>query len=71
MGENASEETAISLFDTEKRFVRLKHIRNDGFVEFEFEIGDPGLALELIMPLRAYRAFCNANCVAFLPSIDT
>lgn len=70
MHENASQETAISLFDTEKRFVRLTRIRHDGFVEFEFEVGDPGLALDLIMPVHAYRAFCNANRVAFLPSND-
>lgn len=71
MVEDAPEETGIALFDTEKRFVRLKRIRDDGFVEFSFEIGDPGLALELIMPANAFRAFCRANSVAVLPSIDT
>jgi phenol hydroxylase P0 protein len=61
---------ATAPFDTQKKFVRLNRIRPDGFVEFEFAIGDPGLALELIMPAHAYRAFCHANRVAFLPAID-
>jgi phenol hydroxylase P0 protein len=32
-------------FDLTKRYVRLTQVRADGFVEFEFAIGDPGLAV--------------------------
>lgn len=67
MVEHDPEGTATSSFDTEKRFVRLNRIRYDGFVEFEYAVGDPGLALELIMPAHAYRAFCHANRVVILP----
>jgi len=28
-------------FDTSKRFVRLIEKREDGFVEFEFSVGEP------------------------------
>jgi phenol/toluene 2-monooxygenase (NADH) P0/A0 len=48
-------------FDTAKRFVRLTQVRADGFVEFEFAIGDPELAVELILPADAYRDFCRDN----------
>lgn len=50
-------------FDPRTRFVRLIRIRSDGFVEFEFAIGDPDLAVDLIMPADAYRDFCRDNNV--------
>lgn len=58
-------------FDPTKKFVRVNRIRYDGFIEFEFAIGDPGLSLELIMPLHAYRTFCQMNAVAHLPALDS
>jgi phenol/toluene 2-monooxygenase (NADH) P0/A0 len=48
-------------FDPAKRYVRLTQVRADGFVEFEFAIGDPELAVELILPADAYRDFCRDN----------
>ena len=56
-------------FDPTRRFVRLRQVRGDGFVEFEFAIGEPDLAVELIMPTAAYRAFCRDNQVTVLPSL--
>ena len=57
-------------FDPRRRFVRLCHVRDDGFVEFEFAVGEPELAVELIMPAAAYRAFCSDNQVTVLPSLQ-
>ena len=57
-------------FDTTRRFVRLTRVRDDGFVEFEFAVGEPELAVELIMPAAAYRAFCSDNQVTVLPSLQ-
>ena len=48
-------------FDPRTRFVRLRRVRSDGFVEFEFAIGDPDLAVDLILPADAYRDFCRDN----------
>ena len=48
-------------FDVGTRYVRLTQVRDDGFVEFEFSIGDPDLAVDLILPAEAYRAFCRDN----------
>lgn len=53
--------TGVPPFDTAKRYVRLTQVRADGFVEFEFAIGDPELAVELILPADAYRDFCRDN----------
>lgn len=49
-----------------QRYVRLREQRPDGFVVFDFAIGDPGLACELIMPLAAYQEFCASNHVVHL-----
>ncbi len=49
-----------------QRYVRLREHRPDGFVIFDFAIGDPGLACELIMPMAAYQEFCAANHVIYL-----
>lgn len=52
--------------DTKNRYVRLREQRDDGFVIFDFAIGDPGLSCELIMPMAAYREFCASNHVVHL-----
>jgi phenol hydroxylase P0 protein len=49
-------------------FVRLQCRRPDGFIEFEFSIGDPMLAVDLILPEAAYGIFCRANRVRELPA---
>jgi Phenol hydroxylase subunit len=48
-------------FDLTKRYVRLNQVRADGFVEFQFAIGDPDLTVDLILPAEAYREFCRDN----------
>ena len=59
-------------FDPAKRYVRLTQMRADGFVEFEFAIGEPELAVALILPADAYRDFCRDNhavLISPLPSL--
>ena len=53
-------------FDVTQRYVRFRHQRRDGFVEFDFSIGDPALSVELVMPWQAYERFCAANSVVHL-----
>ena len=48
-------------FDVTQRYVRFRQERRDGFVEFDFSIGDPALSVELVMPWHAYERFCAAN----------
>ena len=44
-------------FDASRRFVRVRNYRPDGFVEFDFAIGDPALSVQLILPRAAFDAF--------------
>ena len=38
------------------RYVRVRQIVNDKFVEFDFAIGDPSLYVELVLPKEAAAA---------------
>lgn len=56
--------------DTTRRFVRLSGERPNGFVEFEFAIGEPEIFVEMILPGLAFAEFCTANRVEILPPRD-
>lgn len=62
--------SAPSVFDVNRRYVRLREVRADGFVEFEFAIGDPDLAVDLIMPADAFRKFCRDNNAAMISPLQ-
>ena len=47
-------------------YVRERNTRADGFVEFDFAIGDPELSVDLILPIHAFKEFCETNRVTFL-----
>jgi phenol hydroxylase P0 protein len=44
-------------------WVRVTRCRADGFVEFDFAIGDPELSVDLILPAAAFEEFCVVNRV--------
>jgi phenol hydroxylase P0 protein len=54
------------LFDPAKRFVRVTRLREDGFVEFDFAVGEQEIYVEMILPARAFDEFCALNHVTFL-----
>lgn len=54
------------VIDTDQRFVRIIDRRADGFVEFAFAIGEPDLAVELLMNAAAFEEFCAVNHVTLL-----
>lgn len=56
-------DTPSSACDTSLRFVRVLAQRADGLVSFEFSIGWPELAVELLLPAAAFEAFCVNNRV--------
>ncbi|MCE1240073.1 MAG: phenol hydroxylase subunit [Azonexaceae bacterium] len=60
------QQQSVSVFDAGRRYVRICDRRADGFVEFEFSIGDPELAVELMLPESAFHEFCLANEVIML-----
>ncbi|MBN8507658.1 MAG: phenol hydroxylase subunit [Burkholderiales bacterium] len=49
--------------DTSRRFVRVLETRPNGLVAFEFSIGWPELAVELMLPPAAFAEFCAVNRV--------
>ena len=55
-----SEDAPASSFDVSRRFVRVLGEKR-GLIEFEFAIGDPDVAVELMLPPEDFRAFCQAQ----------
>jgi phenol hydroxylase P0 protein len=53
--------------DTTRRFVRFSSERSNGFIEFEFAIGEPEIFVEMILGREAFAEFCAANRVEMLP----
>ena len=70
MIQRASPQASPTPFDPARCYVRLTHVRPDGFVEFEFAIGDPDLAVELILPVDAYREFCRQHDVVHVTPLE-
>ena len=64
---------ATGTFDITRKFVRVMRTRPNGLIEFEFAVGDPDVAAELVMPKAAFDEFCASNHVEFLsanPVVD-
>lgn len=47
------------IINSTRRFYRVKEIRGDGFVVFDFAMGDPDLYVELILPHLAFESFSS------------
>jgi phenol hydroxylase P0 protein len=50
----------------QRRYVRVTGTRDDRFVEFEFSIDHPELAVELILSFEQFGFFCEVHCVTHL-----
>ncbi len=50
-------------FDAARKFVRVTGERAGGLVAFEFSIGWPELAVDLVMPRAAFDEFCVTHQV--------
>ena len=70
MGQRYQPRSAKPAFDPTVRFVRLRRVRADGFVEFDFAIGEPDLLVELILPVVAFHEFCRANQVIRVAPVE-
>lgn len=60
-----ADDQSVSLSEL-KRFVRVRRVLHDKFVEFDFAIGDPSLYVELVLPRAAFEAFCSHNSVEMM-----
>lgn len=56
----------VPAFDVARHFVRFRELDDRGYVQFDFAIGDPELAVELTLPLAAYQEFCRTQAVTYL-----
>ena len=45
--------------DAGQRYVRVTNEDHNGFVEFQFSVGDPTLYLEMTLPPPAFAQFCR------------
>ena len=52
--------------DVTRKFVRIKQVRADGLVCFEFAIGWPDLFVDLMLPRSAFDDFCVRQQVRLL-----
>ncbi len=53
-------------------FVRIVGVRLGRFIEFEFLLGDGDLAIELILPTKAFEEFCRDHSAKILtPDTET
>ena len=55
-----------SAFDPFRKFVRVTGERDDGFVEFDFALGEPELFAEMMLTRAAFDEFCAAQNVVVL-----
>lgn len=56
--------------DISRKYVRVLDRRADGLVSFEFSIGWPELAVELLLPHGAFDAFCAQHQVIWREEPD-
>lgn len=64
------EPTLMPLVDVNLKYVRVLERRADGLVSFEFSIGWPELAVELLLPTAAFDAFCTQHQVIWREEQD-
>lgn len=53
------------LMPNEKKFVQIIRLKDDGFVEFNFAVGEVVMNVELLLPYKAFIEFCQNNRVSF------
>lgn len=51
----------VADLDISRRFVRITGEHKNGFVEFDFAIGEPEIFFEMILTHVAFEEFCQMN----------
>lgn len=46
-------------FNPQQKFIRIVNARDNGFVEFEFAMGEPRLFVEMLMHQTEFEQFCR------------
>lgn len=47
--------------DASRKYVRVTEVRQDGFVAFDFAIGEPEIYVEMLLPYQDFVLFCEDN----------
>lgn len=53
-------------FDLTLKYVRVTDKRADGFIEFDYCLGEKDMVLEMILTEEAFEDFCRTEQVTFL-----
>jgi phenol hydroxylase P0 protein len=53
------------LIPEKNKYVQIIEIKDDGFVEFYFAVGEASMNVELLLPFKAFIQFCSNNRVSF------
>ena len=56
--------------ETPRYLVRVNGVRHGKYVEFDFAINEPDLAVELVLPVPQFEDFCQRYAVEFISSAD-
>lgn len=54
-------------WDVSLRYVRVRHQRACGLVEFDFAVGEPEVFVEMVLPAQAFDDFCRTQMACILP----
>jgi len=60
-----------TMFDIDKRYVRITGVRDNRLIEFDFAIGEPEMYIELILPFPAFEEFCAHNKVCHMTAEES
>lgn len=56
-----SEPSNEATIDASRKYVRVTEVRPDGFVAFDFAIGEPEIYVEMLLPYQDFVLFCEDN----------
>lgn len=51
------------VINVDRKYVRVAEVRPDGFVAFDFAVGEPELYVEMLLTQEAFAEFCRDNAV--------
>ena len=62
-GMSTTQPLSNDAWDVQRRFIRIVQEHDNGMVEFEFAVGEPGLFVEMVMPRAQFDDFCATQGV--------
>lgn len=63
-----SSDSSLDQLDIDLKFVRITRERPNGFIEFDYAVGELEVFVELILPTDEFHQFCKNNKVRLIAS---